>query len=66
MLIRNKSFSDFNDIRNSLEPEMWRMQSIQGEGFSDTEFEAADIVPSEGTMGGTMDAMKYERSDIYS
>ncbi|KAF8390281.1 hypothetical protein HHK36_024806 [Tetracentron sinense] len=57
MLIQNRSFSDFNGIRNSPEPEMWRTWSIQRAGFPDTEFEASEIVPSERRTEGVVDAI---------
>ncbi|KAK3026651.1 hypothetical protein RJ639_040678 [Escallonia herrerae] len=37
------SLSDVNDSRNSAQPEMWRSWSFQRAGFSETEFEAAEI-----------------------
>nr|KYP60254.1 5'-AMP-activated protein kinase subunit beta-2 [Cajanus cajan] len=40
------------NLRNSLEPEMWRSWIIQRTGVSDADFEDAEIVPGETQKGG--------------
>ncbi|KAH1264476.1 Protein PTST 2, chloroplastic [Glycine max] len=44
------------NLRNSLKPETWRSWIVQRTGFRDTDFEDAEIVPSETEKGGMSDA----------
>ncbi|KAK7309559.1 hypothetical protein RJT34_06385 [Clitoria ternatea] len=44
-----------DDLRNSLKPETWKSWIIQRTGFSDSDFEDAEIVPSETLKGGLND-----------
>ncbi|KAJ4960016.1 hypothetical protein NE237_019926 [Protea cynaroides] len=55
--IQNRSFLDADGIGSSFKPEMWRKWSTQRAGFSNAEFEAADIVPSESRVGREKDSM---------
>ncbi|KAK2636284.1 hypothetical protein Ddye_031076 [Dipteronia dyeriana] len=55
-LTHDTSLSSLDGLGNSLKPEMWRTWSIQRAGFSDTEFEAAEIAPNEKrSMDGSCD-----------
>ncbi|KAJ7953742.1 5'-AMP-activated protein kinase-related [Quillaja saponaria] len=46
-LSQNASISDDDGSKKSLKPETWRTWSIQRAGFSYSDFEAAEIAPSE-------------------
>ncbi|KAI9168862.1 hypothetical protein LWI28_002987 [Acer negundo] len=55
-LTHDTSLTSLDGLGNSLKPEMWRTWSIQRAGFSDMEFEAAEIAPNEKrTMDGSCD-----------
>uniref|UniRef100_A0A5B6YIA4 AMP-activated protein kinase glycogen-binding domain-containing protein n=1 Tax=Davidia involucrata TaxID=16924 RepID=A0A5B6YIA4_DAVIN len=56
---RDRTVSEFDALRNSFKPEMWRTWSIQRAGFSDTEFEAAEISFNKN-MSEEKDASKDE------
>ncbi|XP_010256212.1 PREDICTED: uncharacterized protein LOC104596647 isoform X2 [Nelumbo nucifera] len=58
--VENVSYSDFDGIRNSLRPDMWRRWSIRRAGISDDEFEAGEIVPSESRTERITDSMNNE------
>ncbi|KAE8023336.1 hypothetical protein FH972_009044 [Carpinus fangiana] len=49
---QNRSFFDVDGFRNSRKPDMWRTWSIQRAGFSDANFEAAEIASLETRTGG--------------
>ncbi|KAK1552061.1 hypothetical protein Q3G72_009753 [Acer saccharum] len=60
-LTHDTSLSSLDGLGNSLKPEMWRTWSIQRAGFSDMEFEAAEIAPNEKR---TMDSSCDEILDL--
>ncbi|TKY69737.1 PTST protein [Spatholobus suberectus] len=53
---QHESQSGTENLRNSLKSEMWRSWIIQRTGFSDADFEDAEIVPGETQKGGISDA----------
>ncbi|XP_042496923.1 protein PTST homolog 2, chloroplastic-like [Macadamia integrifolia] len=55
--IQNRYFSDSDGIGSSFKPAMWRKWSTQRAGFSNAEFEAADIVPGESRVEKVTDSM---------
>ncbi|XP_010242333.1 PREDICTED: uncharacterized protein LOC104586719 isoform X2 [Nelumbo nucifera] len=60
MHTENRSFSDFDGIRSSLKPDMWRTWSTQRAGASDHVFEAAEVVSGEGRAERVIKAMSNE------
>ncbi|CAL5428891.1 unnamed protein product [Camellia sinensis] len=60
MFSHGRSVSDFDGSTSSLKPEMWRTWSIQRAGFSDAEFEAAEISFNDNQIHEEKDATEYE------
>ncbi|KAK9277641.1 hypothetical protein L1049_007187 [Liquidambar formosana] len=59
-LSQDRYSSNFYGSRNLLKPEMWRNWSNQRAGFSNTEFEAAEISFNESRKGEATDTSKDE------
>ncbi|XP_042482467.1 protein PTST homolog 2, chloroplastic-like isoform X2 [Macadamia integrifolia] len=57
---QNRSILNADGIRSSFKPEMWRKWSTQRAAFSNAEFEASDVVPSESRVEKVEDSMEDE------
>ncbi|KAK7407331.1 hypothetical protein VNO78_09160 [Psophocarpus tetragonolobus] len=61
---QHKSQFGTENLRNSLKPEMWRSWIIQRTGFQNTDFEDAEIVPSQSEKRGMNDDASGQPAEL--